>query len=423
MITGRQRSFGIRQASFIWAILFGCAFPVCAVAQQKVAAAIPPVAGEPVPDVTESSLSVHTKFVVGLERPVEFQVFTLTHPNRVFVELPDVRLQLPALPGDAPVGVIKSFRGGRSAPGKARIVIDVIGPVVVSKAAVEKAGDGKSAHLVLDIAPVKAVAPKAELQTIGLQPPLPRPAVSPHHRALSAYRPVIVLDPGHGGEDSGASKHGTVEKNVVLSFALKLRSKLQATGRYKVLMTRDTDVFVPLEERRAFAERHMAGLFIAIHADYAQSKARGATIYSLREGVANELQRAAKGRVSKTVLSNAELAAVKKVEGDVSVVQDILADLAGREVEVTKERTGVFARSVIEFMGETTNLKDDPDRSAAFVVLKTAQVPSILIELGYVTNASDSEQLKSDVWRDKVSASIVTAIENYFSHQMARLPM
>ncbi|HWB47163.1 MAG TPA: N-acetylmuramoyl-L-alanine amidase [Hyphomicrobiaceae bacterium] len=422
MITGRQRSFGVRRASLLWAIAFACALPAGALAEQRVAA-IPPALDAPA-DVARPAENLHTKFVVGLERPVEFQVFTLTHPNRVFVELPDVRLQLPALPGDGPVGLIKSFRGGRSAPGKARIVIDVTGPVVVANAAIEKATDGNSPHLVLDIAPVGAVAPKAERRTVGLlQPPLPRPAVSPHQRALSAYRPVIVLDPGHGGEDSGATKFGTVEKNVVLSFALKLRSKLEETGRYKVLMTRDKDVFVPLEERRAFAERHMAALFIAIHADYAQSKARGATIYSLRESVANELQRAAKGRVSKTVLSNAELAAVKKIDGDVSVVQDILADLASREVEMTKERTGVLARSVIEFMGETTNLKEDPDRSAAFVVLKTAQVPAILIELGYVTNVSDSELLKSDKWRDKVSASIVTAIENYFSHRMARLPM
>ena len=104
-------------------------------------------------------------------------------------------------------------------------------------------------------------------------------------------------------------------------------------------------------------------------------------------------------------------------------MREILADLARREVEMTRERTSVFVRSVIEFMGETTNLKDNPDRSAAFVVIKTAKVPSILIELGYVTNEEDAELFKSDAWRDKVSGSIVTAIDNYFSHQLARLPM
>ena len=179
------------------------------------------------------------------------------------------------------------------------------------------------------------------------------------------YKPVIVLDPGHGGDDTGAQKNGAVEKDVVLAFSLKLRDKLNATGRYKVLMTRDTDMFVELNERREFAERHKAALFIAVHADYAtRAKARGATIYSLREGVANELQRSAQGEVSENLLSANELAAVKTVGRPTSApCASILADLVQREVEATKDRTGVFVKSVIEYMGESTSLKDNPDRS------------------------------------------------------------
>jgi N-acetylmuramoyl-L-alanine amidase len=376
-----------------------------------------------------------TKFVIGLERQVDFQVFSLTDPNRVFIELPDVRLQLPPHPGATPVGLVKSFRGGLSAPGKARVVIDVTGPVIVEKAGIEP--DGRAARLTLEIvsadspADVEAAnARRAEMRAgasglgaSGLQPPMPRPAISPQARAQTMFKPVIVLDPGHGGDDTGAAKHGTVEKNVVLAFSLKLRDKLLASGRYKVLMTRDRDVFVELHERRAFAERHGAHLFVAVHADYAQSSARGATIYSLRDSVANALQRSAKGEVSETVLSDTALRAVRRVEPDLTAVRAILADLARREVETTRDRTSVFVRSVIENMGSTTNLKDNPDRSAAFVVIKTAKVPSILIELGYVTNEADAELLKSEAWRDKVSGSIVTAIDNYFSHQLARIPM
>jgi N-acetylmuramoyl-L-alanine amidase len=162
---------------------------------------------------------------------------------------------------------------------------------------------------------------------------------------------------------------------------------------------------------------------VAVHADYAQPKARGATIYSLREGVANSLQRSAKGEVSANLLSDNQIAAVKHSDGDVGVVREILADLARREVDHNRDRTGVFVKSVIEYMGESTSLKDNPDRSAAFVVIKSAKVPSILIELGYVTNEEDAELLKSDAWREKVTGSIVTAIDNYFSHQLARLPM
>jgi N-acetylmuramoyl-L-alanine amidase len=362
-------------------------------------------------------------------------VSSLTNPNRVSIELPDVKLEMPAHPGDTPVGLIKSFRGGVAAPGKTRIVIEVTGPVVVEKAAVEKAG--KSARLVLDIVAAEAAVDAKAAQArrlamhagaIGLgaasvQPPMPRPALSPQARAAAAYKPVIVIDPGHGGHDTGAQKFGTVEKEVVLSFALMLRDKMQASGRYKVLMTRESDTFIELDERREFAERNAASLFIAVHADYARTQARGATIYSLRDSVATQLQRSAKDSVAENVLSGKELAAVKKVEDDVGVIRGILADLARREVEATKERTSAFARSVIDYMRLSTNLKDNPDRSAAFAVLKTAKVPSVLIELAYVSNEEDAHLLRSSEWRDKVSGSILTAVDNYFSHSLARLPM
>ena len=203
---------------------------------------------------------------------------------------------------------------------------------------------------------------------------------------------------------------------MVLSFSLKLREKLNATGRYKVLMTRDTDTFIPLEERREFAERNQAALFMAIHADYtARASARGATIYSLRPQMADTLRRSAQGGVDESVLSGKDAALVQKANGDVGTVRSMLADLARQELDLTRERTSVFVRSVINFMGGSTNLMDNPDRGAAFVVLKTAKMPSILIELGYITNSEDAEQLKSDRWRDKVSGSIVTAVDSYFT--------
>jgi N-acetylmuramoyl-L-alanine amidase len=190
-------------------------------------------------------------------------------------------------------------------------------------------------------------------------------------------------------------------------------------------MTRDTDVFVPLDERVSFAERNKANLFIAIHCDYADtgSVANGATIYSLRESQADSLRRSTKGEISSNILSRAEAEIVKQVSDDVDAVKSILSDLAGREVDATHDRTSVFARSVIEGMGASTALRNEPDQTAGFRVLKTAQFPSVLIELAYVTNKQDAENLKSDIWRDKVSDSIMTAIDKYFSSQMAQLPM
>jgi N-acetylmuramoyl-L-alanine amidase len=211
----------------------------------------------------------------------------------------------------------------------------------------------------------------------------------------------------------------------VLAFSLVLRDQLEKTGRYKVLMTRHDDTFIPLDDRTKYAERNRANLFIAIHADYSDngSRARGATIYTLRDAVAKNLERSAKGNAADNVLSQEEIDTVKKISDDVGAVRNILTDLAERDLEMTHERTGMFAKTVIENMGESTPMRNEPDQQAAFRVLKTAQFPSVLIELAYVTNKQDASNLKSDEWREKVAQSIVSAIDNYFSHEIARLPM
>lgn len=376
--------------------------------------------------------TLRTRFVIGLDRKVEYQVFSLSNPNRVVVELPDVKLRLPEQTEKTVVGIVKSFRGGLAAPGKTRIVIDVTQPVIVEGAKIEKEANGQF-RLALDIVPVSAAVKstsKASLSSIPLslatssiQPPTPRRAQSPKARAAKAFKPVIVLDPGHGGTDTGAMKFGTIEKQVVLSFGHVLRDLLEKTGRYKVLMTREKDVFVELDDRLDFGERNNANLFIAIHADYAKSSARGATIFTLKDRVAKDLQRSAKGSAGSHVLSPNEIDTVKQSNGDIDTVRDMLTDLAERDLERTQERTSVFAKSIIDTMGESTPMRHNPDQQAAFRVLKTAQFPSVLIELAYVTNRQDANNLNSDAWRKKVGDSIVSAIDNYFGNQVAHLPM
>ena len=408
--------------------------------RSEIAAADTPASSTPVSSsTTDSSTSVKaaaaqmpgTRFVIGLDRKVEYQIFALANPNRVVVEFPDVKLQLPDMTDGNTVGLVKSFRGGLAAPGKTRVVIDVTQPVVVDSSKIEKTADGH-VRLALDILPADAALrrnkkglkqPPLGLGAAGLQPPLPKPAQSPRTRAARAFKPVIVLDPGHGGMDSGASKYGTVEKNVVLAFSHVLRELLEETGRYKVLMTRDKDIFVELDERLAYGERNSANLFIAIHADYAGKRARGATIFSLRDRVAKDLKRSATNRSAEKVLSANELNTVRRTEGDPSAVTGILADLAERDIERTQERSDVFAKTVIENMSESTTMRQEPDQQAAFRVLKTAQFPSVLIELAYVSNQQDANNLKSDEWREKVADSIVSAIDNYFGNQIAHMPM
>jgi N-acetylmuramoyl-L-alanine amidase len=370
-----------------------------------------------------------TRFVIGLDRSVEYEVMALSNPNRVVVELPDVRMRLPSASEEKPAGLVKAFRGGLSGPGKSRVVIDVVAPVVVEKAEITR--EGNLPQLVIDLIPAvgKGAAEARKplksqpsgLGAIGLQPPLPRPATSPKERAAKAYKPVIVIDPGHGGDDSGAVKNGIVEKDAVLAFSKVLRDKLNASGQYRVIMTRDRDVFISLDERRAIAERNKASLFIAVHADYAGSHARGATIYSLTESTANALKRSA--RAEESLLTENELRPVQKTGGDLGTIKAMLTDLAKREVDVTKDRTNSFARSVIEFMAASTSMRENADREANFRVLKTAKVPSVLIELAYVTNAQDAQNLKSERWREEVASAIATAIDNYVTSPIARVPM
>lgn len=379
-----------------------------------------------------------TRFVIGLPKHIKFRVFALRDPNRVIVELPSTRMQLP---GDTPNAdsLVESFRGGRSAPGKSRVVINVKTSVVVQNSQIipDPRAPGRY-QLAIDIVPfrdstgsIKSAEQKFGLKPSSLgapllalaQPPLPKPAVHPRDLAKRAFKPLIVIDPGHGGRDTGAKKHGTVEKNVVLKFALQLREALEATGRYRILMTRETDVFITLDGRREFAERNNASLFIAVHADYASTNARGATIYSLRSSVADRLKSSTRRVAGRSVLSSDEVETVRSAAGDVSAVRNILSDLARREVDMTSQRTSMFARSVIQYMGESTNLRSHPDKSAAFRVLKTAKFPSVLIELAYVSNRKDAALLQSDTWREKVADSIVTAVDNYFGSHAARIPM
>jgi N-acetylmuramoyl-L-alanine amidase len=371
-----------------------------------------------------------TRFVIQLERAIQIdrdvRISVLPDPNRVVVELPDVKMLLPTLPTDPAAGLVRSIRGGLTAPGRSRVVIDVAAPVIVENPSLEK--DGEAHRLVLEIAPIDLNSPKQNLKTQpsalgGVPPPTPRRAQRPAEKAATTFKPMIVIDPGHGGDDSGATKNGIVEKDAVLAFSKALRDKLNASGQYLVLMTRDTDVTVPVEQRRSFAEEHRAQLFISIGVGSAHSSERGAAIYSLREATANALRRSAKSEVSQSVLTGGELGSMlPKAPDDTSPVASILADLAQRDVDVTQERTGVLVAYLKEFIENSASMRKNAEREADFGVLMTATVPSVLIELGNVANMLDAQDLRSEDWRDKVSSSIAKAIDSYFEKQIARLP-
>ena len=238
------------------------------------------------------------------------------------------------------------------------------------------------------------------------------PAPTPSAPAPSD-KPVVVIDPGHGGVDAGAlGRNHAVEKLIVLDFAKALGAKLDAGGRYRVVFTRDDDTFVSLGERTRLARRLNAALFVSIHADSlrgAGGDVSGATIYTVSDRASD----AEAGRIAEHE-NMADSSAGEETTQDASDVNDILLDLTRRE---TRAFSGVFARSLGEYFKVAARLNKNPRRSAGFVVLKSPDVPSVLLELGYLSNAKDVADLTSPEWRDKASAQVATAIDHYFAEQ------
>lgn len=379
-----------------------------------------------------------SRIVIELERKVKFEVFSLVNPNRVVIQLPSMRMSYPEIKKSSHSKkefLITDIRGGESGHNKNRIIISVAAPVIVENASISHSDNGRGAQLVLDLVPTKIrkkflvsrnkIDFRFDRGRQRLQPPVPQKATISRFSPPSFHKHIIVLDPGHGGYDPGAQKYGVLEKKVVLAFALKLRDQLNATGRYKVLMTRSTDVFVKLNERRKFAERHRASLFISVHADYARSKASGATIYSLRANVAKALKRSTQKKGLKSdLLTFREREALRnsQLSPGANTLHTILEDLALRDVEATQFQTNKFTEIVVHHMGTATDMRKWPHQTAAFKVLKTATMPAVLIELAYISNRRDAHRLESEEWRRKVSNSIVRAVDGYFS-DVKRLPM
>ena len=207
-----------------------------------------------------------TRFVVDLSQKIDVAAFTLADPYRVVIDLPQVTFKLPPQAGEHGRGLVKAFRYGLIMQGGSRIVLDTKGPVRVDKAFTLAAAAGQPARLVLDLS---ATDRASFLRNITMQDRSLRTAsktnVSPTPEAAGDPRPLIVIDPGHGGIDSGTkSGGGQDEKDVVLAFGLMLRDKLQKTGKYRVAMTRSDDTFIPLDERTQFCARAQS---VVVHLD------------------------------------------------------------------------------------------------------------------------------------------------------------
>ncbi|MEW6150291.1 MAG: N-acetylmuramoyl-L-alanine amidase [Bradyrhizobium sp.] len=367
----------------------------------------------------------HTRFILDIDQAVTFRAVTLADPYRVVVDVPQVNFRLPAGTGSGGRGLVKAFRYGLVMPGGSRIVFDLTGPAKIANSYVVEAANGQPARLVLELEEVDRTAFASSSQPESRPELRPAIAESPPAAAPSAPtpdapqqkadgRPVVVIDPGHGGIDNGTQSSGESEKNLVLAFGLALRDKLEKAGKYRVVMTRDDDTFIPLGDRTKIARNLKAALFVSIHADAlprTEGDAQGATIYTLSDKASDaEAQRLADAENRADAIAGFNLAE------EPTDVADILIDLTQRETRTFSNR---FARLLMTEMKQTVRMHKHPLKSAGFRVLKAPDVPSVLVEIGYVSNKGDLERLVSEGWRSRAVGSMAQAIDGFLTKRMA----
>jgi N-acetylmuramoyl-L-alanine amidase len=346
--------------------------------------------------------------VVDLSREVQVRHEMLIEPNRLVIDLENtVFANLPAPGLGRAVGPISAWRAGLFLMGRSRIVLDLQRPVLVQR--VDFVRQGPHTRLVIQLRGANAAefTQKAEQDQrnrhatrLPETPSTPRPA---------GARPLIVLDPGHGGIDPGASgPKGEAEKDIVLAVARLVRAQLEADGRVEVQMTREDDRFVSLGERVAFARNRSAALFVSLHADslFGEADVRGASVYTLSDRASD----AAAARAAEKENRADVAAGLEAPEDQREGVDNILFDLARRETRIFSQ---LAARNVAQSIQKAGRLHKTPLRSAGFRVLRAPDMPSILVELGYLSNPEDVAALIQEAGRQKLASSLALALLDF----------
>ncbi len=393
-------------------------FAVLAWISGLLVASVEPVRSEPT--VSAVRLGVHadkTRVVIELSDKVGFRIFPVITPYRLVVDLPAMNWRAKPRLDFRRTGLVSGLRYGLFSSTASRIVLDLNMPARVKNSFILPPAGGKPYRLVLDIvetshdrmAPnkkisrhiVKSDVPPA--RDILLGPPGRKP------NPTSVGKRVVVIDPGHGGVDPGAvTRKGILEKHVVLAAAKVFKKRLEQSGRYKVFLTRNRDVFVRLRDRIAFARSKNAELFVSVHADaIASKKVRGMSVYTLSERASDKEAAALAEKENKS-----DLIAGVDLSTNSKEVTDILIDLAQRE---SMNESSRFASVLVGKLSDVGPLLPNSHRFAGFAVLKAPDVPSVLVELGFLSNQRDTKALLSGTHRTKVADALYQAVDEYFN--------
>jgi N-acetylmuramoyl-L-alanine amidase len=361
-----------------------------------------------------------TRVVIDLSAPVNFSHFTLAEPPRLAIDLPEVTWAVPSDREATAVGLIKGFRFGRPRPGVSRIVLDIAEPFEIDRV-FELPPNGERGHrIITDL----LRSSSRDLTAHGINGSVALGPAAPEAAALVIGRPperkptppsarrVVVLDPGHGGVDPGAVGRttGIFEKDVALRMGLALRDQLETTGRYEVIMTRADDRILRLRDRLRVARESEGELFISLHADslIQAPKISGASVYTLSERASNrEAARLARKENRADILAGIDLSDQE------DVVTEILIDLAQRDAN---NKSLTVAGLLVEELRAATDMAKRARAQAGFVVLKSPDMPSVLIELGYLSNSADEKALADPAHIDRLAAAVVRAIDRHFGY-------
>lgn len=365
----------------------------------------------------------NVRVVFDADSQFDYKVFLLTEPRRLVVDTQNVEVHPRIEKIAEPNSFITQTRLGTTGVNGIRIVLDLQKPAVIKKVFMLPPQSNFSWRFVIDL----DVASEREFvskigndhafsndsynnASIAKVAAVSRPASKAMTSKNSKSKKIIVLDPGHGGVDPGAiGVSGAYEKNITLAMARELKEIIEKEYGYKVYLTRNRDVFIPLRDRVKIARKYDADLFLSIHADSAANRrAQGLSVYTLSETASDKEAAALAEKENK-----ADIVAGLNFAEHSKEVSDILLNLAQRE---TLNRSSEFATFMVQEMRKSTHTLDNTHRFAGFAVLKAPDVPSVLMELGYLSNRNEEKQLQQKSYRRKLAISASRAINKYFEN-------